>query len=153
MNIIGINPFVYVPAAILENILREAGKTKSPVRVHGTVNRKPYRQTLVRYSGEWRLYINTGMLKDSPKRTGEIITVTIAYDNADRSIAPHPHLVKALAKNIAAKRVFDQLPPSRKKEIVRYISALKTEDSIHRNVQKAIEFLSGKSRFVGRDKP
>ena len=51
-----------------------------------------------------------------------------------------------------AKSAFDNLSPSSQKEIVRYISQLKTEPGIDRNVEKAIAFLLGKGRFVGREK-
>lgn len=93
------------------------------------------------------------MLKDSPKRIGEKVKVTIAFDPANRIITMHPKLVKALKANKAAQQVLEQLPPSRQKEIVRYISSLKTEESIDKNVQRAINFLLGKDRFVGRDRP
>jgi len=93
------------------------------------------------------------MLENSPGRIGETIAVAIAYDAADRSIRPHPRWVKALKANTAAKKTFDQLPPSRQKEIVRNIAGLKTEESIDRNIQRAIAFLNGNGRFAGRDKP
>lgn len=153
LNIIGINPFVFVPARILEKIFIQAGKSTGAVPVHGTINKQPYKQTLVRYSGEWRLYINTTMLKDSPKRVGEIITMTIEHDVADRTVPMHPGLAKALQKNTKAKNVFDVLSPSRQKEINRYLFSLKTEESVNKNIIKAIDFLNGKTRFAGRDKP
>ena len=52
-----------------------------------------------------------------------------------------------------AKKIFDQLAPSLQKEIVRYIHNLKTEESMDRNVEKAIQFLHGKQRWIGRDRP
>ena len=153
IDIIGINPFVFVPEKILEKIFQQAGTNKGAIPVFGTINGAAYKHTLIKYSGHWRLYINTKMLKDSPKRIGETITITIEFDAADRSIKPHPKLLKALKKEPRAKKVFDTLPPSRQKEIVRYISFLKTEESIDKNIQKAIDFLLGKGRFVGRDGP
>jgi hypothetical protein len=153
LEIIGINPFVFVPAKILNEIFIQSGKSKGYIPVCGNVNGEKYTQTLVRYRGEWRLYINMTMLKDSPKRIGETITITIAFDPADRTIKPHAGFISALNKNKQAKKVFDQLPPSRKNEIVRYISALKTEQSVINNIEKAIGFLTGKNKFVGRDKP
>ncbi|MCB0523292.1 MAG: YdeI/OmpD-associated family protein [Saprospiraceae bacterium] len=51
------------------------------------------------------------------------------------------------------QEIFDALPASRRKEIVRYIANLKTEESVERNVSRAIGFLLGKERFIGRDKP
>ncbi len=153
IELIGINPFVSVPGKILKEIFRQAGKDKGYIPVRGSVNRKSYTQTLVKYSGDWRLYINTTMLKNSPKRIGEIIDVTIRHDPGDRTIRPHPAFTAALHENKEAKKAFDGLPPSRKKEIVRYISALKTPESVDRNIQRAIGFLTRGNRFVGRDKP
>lgn len=153
IDIIGINPFVFVPADILQAIFKQAGKDKGHIPIKGKINGKPYTQTLVRYSGHWRLYINTTMLKDSPKRIGETVELTITFDPADRSITPHPKLLAAINANKTAKEVFESLPPSRRHEIIRYIANLKTEESIDRNITKAINFLIGKERFAGRDKP
>jgi len=93
------------------------------------------------------------MLKKSPRRIGEIIAIEIEFDPSDRTIQPPPKFVKALAENEAAASVFNKLSPSKQKEIVRYISNLKTEKSIEKNVTRAINFLLGKERFVGREKP
>lgn len=154
LDIIGINPFVYLPEEILEALFAEAGKHKGHIPVSVAINHKKSRkQTLVKYSGNWRLYINTLMLENSPKRVGEMIEVAIEFDPTDRTIHPHPKLVEALAQNHEAKVVFDNLSPSRQNEIVRYISNLKSDESVIRNVQRAIGFLIGKNRFVGRDKP
>ncbi|SCY64763.1 YdeI/OmpD-associated family protein [Flavobacterium caeni] len=153
IEIIGINPYVLVPEAILQSIFESAGKDKGPIPINGSVNGKPYTQTLVKYGGAWRLYINMVMLENSPKRIGETIEVTVAFDPVARTIEMHPMLRAALAKNKKAKVVFDGLTPSRQKEIVRYISHLKTEEKIKENVAKAIDFLLGKVRFAGRDKP
>jgi len=153
LEIIGINPFVFVPQQILDALFVKARKNKGPIPVWGTINGKKYNQTLVKYSGEWRLYINTTMLPDSPKKIGETIMVTIQFDAQERTIIPHSKLVSALNKNKNAKKNFDSLPPSRQKEIIKYISNLKTEQSVLKNIEKAIGFLTGKNRFIGRDKP
>jgi hypothetical protein len=153
IEIIGVNPFVHIPGNILGNIFRQAGKDKGFIPIKGTVNNKPYKQTLVKYKGSWRLYINTTILKNSPKRTGEEIDVTIAFDPIKRTIDPHPKLLEALENNIKAKNVFDGLSPSKRNEIIRYISFLKSEESIDRNVKRAIDFLLGNGRFIGRDNP
>ncbi len=153
LKIIGINPFVFVPEEILNEIFKAFGKEKGQIPVHGLINGKPYKQTLVKYSGDWRLYINTVMLSKSPQRIGETIEVTIAFDTEDRSLTPHPKLIKVLEENKEAKKVFDSLTQSKQKEIIRYISALKKEETIEKNIAKAINFLLGKERFIGREKP
>lgn len=153
LEIIGINPFVFVPPALLKRIFLAAGKDKGAIPIRGMVNKKPYTQTLMKYRGHWRLYINTTMLKDAPKRIGEKIKVTVVYDPADRTVPMHPDLKAALQKNARARKVFETQTPSRQKEINRYLHALKSEESLKRNVKRAVDFLSGSGRFVGRDKP
>lgn len=153
LEIIGINPFVFVPSEILKNIFEEAEKNKGTIPIRGTINGKPYQQTLLKYSGEWRLYINMVMLKDSPRRIGEIIEVEIEFDPSDRSIEMHPKFAEALSKNQEAKLVFDGLAPSLQNGIVKYISNLKTEKSTDKNVIRAVNFLLGKESFIGRKMP
>jgi hypothetical protein len=150
IEIIGINPYVRIPEIVLTGIFSQAGKNKGHIPVAGTVNHLPYQQTLLKYSGIWRLYINTLMLENSPKRIGETIKVTIEFDPSDRTIKPHPKLIEALKSNSEAKSKFDSLIPSMQKEIVRYISSLKTEESRNRNIERAIDFLLGKGSFIGR---
>jgi hypothetical protein len=153
IELIGINPFVFVPDRILKQIFIQAGKEAGYIPTRGTVNNKAYKQTLVKYKGAWRLYINTTMLKKSPERIGEKIELSVEFDPVNRTIKPHPKLAKALKENMAAKKVFDSLPPSRKKEIVRYIANLKTAESVDRNIKRAIDFLTGNSNFIGRENP
>lgn len=150
---IGINPFVFVPEEILGKIFEQAGKAKGHIPVWGKVNGEDYKQTLLRFKGAWRLYINTSMLKNSPQRIGEMLNITIQFDPVDRIFTPDNKLMEALNENPAAKLVFENLTPSKQKEIIRYISFLKSEESIKRNVEKTIGFLLGKNRFIGRDKP
>lgn len=86
---------------------------------------------------------------------GDTVAVTIQYDASKRE-TPFPTLFKkALEENPEAKKVFYGLPPSRQKEIKRYIGNLKTEASRDKNVRKAMDFLLGKPgvRFIGRHKP
>jgi Bacteriocin-protection, YdeI or OmpD-Associated/Domain of unknown function (DUF1905) len=147
------HPFVFVPEKILNALFEGSGKTKGPIRIKGTVNDVPYRQTLVKYSGEWRLYINTIMLASSPKRIGETLSITIALDIESREVQAPPKFLEQLNKNKIAKKAFESLPPSRRNEIVRYLANLKTESSLDKNIKRALAFLTGKERFVGRDKP
>lgn len=147
------NPYVYLPQETLQEVFRQANKNKGPIPVRGTINGKAYQQTLVKYSGHWRLYINLKMLKNSPRRIGETLEIAIEFDPSDRSLNPPTRWSQALNHNKTAQQVFENLSPSRQKEIVRYLVQLKTEQSLERNVKKAINFLLGKGRFVGRDHP
>jgi hypothetical protein len=151
--IIGINPYVFVPPIILKKIFSDAGKDKGYIPVALVINNKNFIQNLVKYSGKWRLYLNGPMRKIAKKDVGDTITIFIIHDPAERITSIHPKLKKALIKNKEAKKVFDSLPPSRKKEIARYINNLKTEKSVDKNITRAVNFLLGNERFIGRDKP
>ncbi|MCP1300771.1 YdeI/OmpD-associated family protein [Chryseobacterium sp. S0630] len=150
LEIIGINPFVFIPEEILEEIFNESGRNKSPIAVKGTVNGKEFKQNLMKYLGEWRLYVNLIMLKNSPKRIGEVIEVVLEYDDSDRSIAIHPQLEKAIKESTVATANFENLIPSRRHELIRYINNLKTEASIQRNIDKIIRHLHGETDFFGK---
>ena len=97
--------------------------------------------------------MNIPMRKAAGKEEGDSAVFEITYDSEERKLPLHPKLEEALGKNKDAKEVFDALSPSRRLEIIRYISALKTDAAVERNIERAIGFLSGKERFVGRDKP
>ncbi|MEP7265813.1 MAG: YdeI/OmpD-associated family protein [Bacteroidota bacterium] len=150
---IGINPYVIPPASTLKYLFTEAGKEKGPIPIRIQINGQSFIQHLVKYSGKWRLYLNGPMRKAADADVGDKISITLEYDSAERTVPVPEALINALKKNKKAKVIFDSLIPSRKKEISRYIASLKTEESIGRNVEKAIQFLLGKQRFIGRDKP
>lgn len=153
IEIIGVNPFVYLPNRVLKFVFEQAKKDKGKIPVRIKIDGHEFIQTLIKYSGHWRLYLNTPMRQAAKKDVGDTAKFEIAYDSVKRVIPPHPKLTKALKENPNAKKIFDRLSPSLKLEIVRYISFLKTEESINRNVTRAIRFLLGKERFIGRDKP
>jgi len=151
--IIGINPYVSVPDGILQALFASSGKNRGSIPIRGTVNGNPYRQTLVKYAGEWRLYINMKMLKDSPKRIGEELEITVGFDPESRTIEMPARLAEALSEHPDAKSAFEGLSPSRRHEIVRYLAHLKSEAALEKNITRAIAFLQGKGNFAGRDKP
>ncbi len=150
LQIIGINPFVFLPEDILNEIFETSGRMKSPIPVRGTVNGKEFQQNLMKYLGEWRLYVNMMMLKDSPKRIGETIEVSVEYDETDRSISIHPQLDEAIKSSPVAVKNFENLTPSRRNELIRYINNLKTEAGILRNIEKIISHLHGETDFFGK---
>jgi len=153
IEIIGINPFVLLPEKVLNSIFDQAKKDKGPIQVRGKIDGHDFIQTLVKYRGEWRLYINGPMLKAAKKDVGNTVKIEIKFDPDERKIAFHPKLKAAIDKNKKAKAVFESLAPSLQKEIIRYIAHLKTEETIDKNVKLAIQFLLGKVRWIGRDRP
>ena len=153
IEIIGINPFVFLPDNVLENIFRQAGKDKGKIPVKMKIEGHEFIQSLIKYSGHWRLYLNTPMRKIAKKEVGDIARFEIEFDNDERKIQMHPKLQIALNNNLEAGEVFDNLRPSLQLEIVRYLSFLKKDETVDKNIIKAINFLLGKGNFIGRDTP
>jgi hypothetical protein len=153
IKIIGVNPFVFLPEKVLYEVFMQAGKNKGKIPVKMKIDGHEFTQTLIKWSGSWRLYLNTPMRKAAKKDVGDVANFEIAYDPGERVVLMHPKLKKALLENKEAKKVFDRLRPSLQLEINRYFSFLKTESSVERNVPRAIQFLLGNGRFVARDNP
>ena len=153
IEIIGVNPFVFLPEPVLHKVFVQAGKDKGKIPVKMKIDGHEFPQTLIKWSGAWRLYLNTPMRKAAKKDVGDMANFEIEYDPIERVFPIHPKFEKALRENKEARKVFDSLRPSLQLEINRYFSSLKTESSVDRNVTRAIQFLLGNGRFVARDKP
>jgi hypothetical protein len=143
INKIGINPVVDPPDEVLDVIFEQAGRSKGPMPVRGTIDGAEFIQTLVKYQGSWRLYINAEMLKASGTSLGETVDIGIEYDPRPRELPMPGKLVKALKKDKIAKAAFESLSASRQKEICRYVAFLKSDAAIDRNVERIIKHLRG----------
>jgi len=152
IQIIGINPYVLLPPEVLKNIFQKAGKDKGAVPVQLKIASKDFIQNLVKYSGKWRLYLNGPMRKAAGKDVADTIDIQIDFDPKPRTTPVHPKLKKAFKENPDAKKAFEKLSPSRQKEILRYINFLKSEESVDKNVQRAIAHLTSSKPFIGREK-
>jgi len=150
--IIGVNPYVLLPSALLRYIFQKAGKDKGAIPVQLKIGDKDFIQNLVKYSGKWRLYLNGPMRKTAGKDVGDTIDIQIDFDPKPRTTPVHPKLQKAFKENAEAKKIFEKLSPSRQKEILRYINFLKSEESVDKNVQRAIAHLISSKPFIGREK-
>ncbi|MEO8043226.1 MAG: YdeI/OmpD-associated family protein [Acidobacteriota bacterium] len=140
---IGINPVVDPPDRAMKSIFSHAGRAKGPIPVRGKLNGAEFVQTLVKYGGSWRLYINGPMLKASGLHVGDRAMIEIEFDPTLRTIPMPGELAAALRKDRQAREAFNGLPPSRQKEIMRYIGSLKTQVAISDNVGRIIAHLRG----------
>ena len=141
---IGINPVVDPSLEALEGVFEQAGRSKGPIPVRGTVDGAPFEQTLVKFRGAWRLYINGSMLKAAGLKVGDAANIDLEYDPKPREVEMPTQLRSALRKDKAARFEFEKLLPSRRKEIIRYIASLKTRDAVARNVERVIQQLRDK---------
>lgn len=141
------------------HVFKITGKDKGPIPVRGTINGAPFRQSLVKYLGDWRLYVNGTMAKAAGLTykgsiaaiVGSTVTIDIAYDPSPPKYKMIPELKNSLDHNAKAATAFHLLTPGRQKEILRYFSWLKSEEAKKRNIDKVIAVLSGKKdRFMAR---
>src|SRR5436305_11210287 len=95
---IGVNPYVFVPEEILNYLFKKAGKEKGYIPVQLVINKQKFIQHLVKYSGEWRLYLNTPMRKAAGNDVGDIINIKIEFDNTERITPMHSKFEIALSK-------------------------------------------------------
>jgi hypothetical protein len=137
-----INPCVVVPADIVRALRSESKKNQS-IPVTGTLQGKRFEANVVRYRGAWRLYLNGSMRKAAGVEPGDRAAVTLGFDPRQRTVPVPPAFARALAANRKAKAAFAALAPSRRKEILRYLGNLKREESLMRNVAKAVRSLCG----------
>ena len=151
----GINPYVPVSAARAGK-LRPAWRKPMPVLVR--INGKPrsgWRINMMpRGDGGYYLYLHGEVREASGTKVGDRVTVEISFDEDYQGGPLHsmpPEFEKALARTPRAKKAWDALIPSRKKEVLRYLAGLKSAEAKDRNVERAIRVLGGEpGRFMAR---
>jgi len=156
IEINGINP--YVPVRAMQ-AARLKGGWRKPMPVRITVNGEPaaapWRINMMPAGdGSFFLYLHEQVREASDTKVGDVVSVTIEFDEDYRGgpADPVPRWFSAeLRRNAAAQKGWKALPPSRQKEIVRYLVRLKSPEAQQRNVQKALHVLAGgKARFMAR---
>jgi hypothetical protein len=155
IEINNINPYVLV-SAMRATRIRKNWRKPLPVRVR--VNGRPEKPWHINLmpigDGSFYLYLHGDVRKASGTKVGDVVTVELGFDDEYRSGPVHPMPLwfsNALDRNRSAKQAWSELIPSRRKEILRYFSRLKTPEAQARNVKRALHVLSGgKGRFMAR---
>jgi hypothetical protein len=155
MRIRGVNPYVLV-SAHRAALLKPGWRKPLPVlvRVNGQPE-VPWRINLMPVgNGTFYLYLHGEARRQSRSGVGDRVQVEVRFDSDYRNGPMHPMASwfrGPLTKNAPAHKAWNALPPSRKKEILRYFSGLKSDDARTRNARRAVDVLSGKEgRFMGR---
>lgn len=131
--------YVEVPATVAER----AGLAHA-ARVRGTVNGAAYRSSLMKYSGVFHLGVHKATLAEAGiDVTAEAkVKVTIELDDEPLPTDVVPDdLAAALAKNNRARKAWETLRPSLKREYVKAITEAKRVETRARRVQKVIDEL------------
>lgn len=135
----GINAAVDVP----ENITAGMKPEKGYIRIEGTINGFAFRQTLVPVKNKpYRLFVNIPMLKGGNTALGNNADFTIEQDF--KPVENDYPMVESLRRKLKEKDLtaaYNALTPSRKKDILKYLNGLKTEETLQKNITKVIKQL------------
>src|SRR5581483_11403258 len=136
IKIVGVNPYVHV-SRIRAARLRAGWRRPMPVlvRINGEP-KKPWKINLMpKGDGSFYLYLHGDIRKASQTQVGDLVTIDLEFDDSYQSgPAPMPVWFKAaLDANTQAKQNWVKLAPSRQKEVVRYLTLLKSENARQKN--------------------
>ena len=136
---LGINPCVDVPAEAAHFF-----KRRGFVPIVGLVNGKPYRATLVpRGDGLHRLYLNEPIRKATKTDVGSKVRFELKLDRASRVIRTSSDFASALKAQPAAQTAFRQATPSRRRELLRWITSAKRPETRRSRIKRAVASLAG----------
>ncbi len=156
IEINGINPYVRVSAARARKIKADWRRPLPVlVRVNGQPEKSPWHINMMPVGdGSFYLYLHGSVRRASDTKVGDTVHVDVEFDAKYRggpATAMPSWFRIPLSRNAAAKRAWGKLTPSRKKEILRYLTALKSDEARERNVARALRVLSGsKERYTAR---
>jgi len=155
IKIRGVNPFILV-SAVRANAIKPGWRKPLPVlmRINGKPA-KPWRINMMPVGdGSFYLYLHGDVRKASGTVVDDRVRVEIDFDPSYRNGPQHPMPTwfrQVLAGNPQAMKNWKALIPSRKKEILRYLSRLNSSEARARNLAKALHVLSGETgRFMAR---
>ena len=151
-----INPYVLVDA---KRAARLKNNWCKPMPVCIQINGKPDQPWRINMmpigGGNFYLYLHGHVRKAASAKVGDVVSVAVRFDEDYRGGPAHPmpsEFEAELKRNQRARRSWEALSPSRQKEILRYLAALKSPEARQRNVERALDVLTGgRARFMARD--
>ena len=127
---------IQIPPEIMEKL--GPGK-RPPVRV--TINGHTYLSTVAVMGGKFLVGVSAENREKAKIAGGDVIDIDIALDNQPREVIVPADFAKALATDKAAKKTFEALAYSHRKEHVRAIEDAKTPETRERRIAKALSLL------------
>ena len=156
LAILGVNPYVSISPSEASRLKKD---WRGPIPVRYRVGGGPDRTWRINMmplgDRSYRLYMNGEVREASNLRVGDDLVLLIEFDDEYKGGPEHPMpswFHDELSRSPLALQGWGSLPPSRRKEIIRYFVRLKSEPARRRNTEKALRVLSGGAgRFMARD--
>jgi len=155
IKIRGVNPYILITKEQSEEI-KPAWKKPLPVlvRINGKPDMPWHINMMPSGDGSFYLYLHGDIRKASATKVGDKVAVEVGFDSEYINGPQHPvpeWFTSVLEADPEVPKNWEALIPSRKKEILRYFSQLKSQEAINRNLAKVLNVLSGKpGRFIAR---
>ena len=155
IDIRGINPFVRLSAAQAA-ALKSGWRRPMPVQVRFSTASDLFRTNAMPVGdGGFYLYLHGAMRAAVGAEVGDVVAFDIDFDQTYRSGPAHPtppELSALFAADPGAKRRWEALIPSRRKEVLRYFAGLKSDAARQRNLLRLTRALRSEPvRFMARD--
>lgn len=151
----GINPYILVSA---EQAAELAPGWRRPMPVLVQLNGGPSPAWPINMmpvgDGSFYLYLDNQIRKPTQTTVGDEVTVTLRFDTtykAGPTDSMPEELATALSANAVAATNWEKLPPSRKKDVLRYLGRLQSSDVRQSNIVRLMFVLEGnEGRYLAR---
>jgi hypothetical protein len=143
----GINWAVDVPSAITGHFTA----IKGYIRIKGKINGFDFRKSLVPVkNSDYRLFVNLIMMKGGNTAVGKIADFELEQDFDEKTVEIYamPDFLAELLQEQNLRETFDGLSGARKRDILRYITNIKSAETRQRNLEKLIHRLRSGIRDV-----
>jgi hypothetical protein len=139
---LGINFCVDVPALVVAALLRAAKKKAGPIPVKCRLGATQFMSTVLKYRGDWRLYLNAPERRSAAIDAGDSIKLKLTFDAVPR-MPPMPIAFrKSLANNETASRKWRLQPSAKRRAILESLNADIDAAGLEAAIVKLVDRLS-----------
>ena len=121
-------------------VLATLGPGKRPA-VRVTIAGHTYRSTVGTMGGVSKIPISSENRKSAGVAAGDEVDVDLELDTEAREVTLPPDFAEALGRDTDARRFFDSLSLSRKREFVSWIEQAKKADTRQQRIEKSVSRL------------
>ena len=129
--------------------VEEVFGTRARVPVRGTINRFPFRSSLMPMGGRHRMVVNKTIRDGAGVKPGDTVSVVMERDEAERSVEVPLLLKKELARSKTTAANWQKLSYTHQKEIALRLVNAKQEETRIRRLAKVMDILRNGEKWTG----
>jgi hypothetical protein len=123
--------------------------TRARVPVRGTMNGYPFRSSLMPMGGCHIMAVNKELREGAHAKAGDEVDVVMERDEEARTVEAPAELARELAKNKTARKRWETLAFTHKKEMANSIRDAKREETRQRRLAKLMQVLKTGAKWTG----